>query len=248
MGASASTMSNEGTSLDSYGSAFAIAVVKDEYESIKKILLNDDTNGLLQDDLINSKNHQDILLDRLKYVYHCALGKEIALFSECIVPVIRYRYKSMTDQERHDYISLVIAETIEMEHRSLKQIKIEDFSNVGKSFGGSVEDSKNEREAAKLLRGEGGCEHESIEYAILKPGYFFNYDSYTLSNIDNVWIKHLSNSGCYIYINAITRAISSITPSSYSDNIFIASKVKEESVGNEMTYIFILVCSTYTHE
>ena len=142
----------------------------------------------------------DIVCDYGKI--RAAAVKEQALpLEECQCPeVVLYKYTVMfTDDDRKAFCDAVMAQAVDREkrrERTLKQRKAENFDNNEKSFGGTKEDSQQEKEAAALLRGETASSKNFHAddfhiYPLLQPPAFEHNDERRPLDDAGVWRKFL---------------------------------------------------------
>ncbi|KAJ8600327.1 hypothetical protein CTAYLR_000645 [Chrysophaeum taylorii] len=109
------------------------------------------------------------------------------------------RIKAMSDEEREEEAKVALAEAIERDKEALKQRSEGDYS---KSFSGSKKDSKEEKEAASLLRGEAEAEILLVDFGEHRE------EIEALGK----WLKFLGSAGCYLYVHSLTRELRSTRP------------------------------------
>lgn len=136
------------------GSAFAIEVLEKDYARMKAHNLDLPVDPLFGDTPPPFCATPAELLERLQSLYLKAKEEEALPIEECKCPsVIMFKYESMEPDARNKYKQQIIDAFMAVENSRIAKgpTKKEDYS---KSFGGTEADSKNEKEAAALLRGE----------------------------------------------------------------------------------------------
>lgn len=211
---------------------FAFCIAKAEYERLnyRQRALQDDeddspflrlppnmTDELIQSRLIN-------VFNMAKQEYHLKFP------DECRNPlVILHRYTSMKDDEKESFHNNFIeAVLLREEARSKAAAKNASSAatDYSKSFGGTAEDTKKEKDAAALMRGEGnegsgGNDADSHSDLLAPPkidksSEFFEWEMAFLRK-NGVWKRFLGSIGCYLYINVLSKEVLSIRPSAYDE-------------------------------
>ena len=130
--------------ISSESDLIAFKIIKNEYDRISSY------NQLQPEKSLIDHEIQSLL----QLTYKHTLEELDLLVEECKCPaVILFKYIELMDIEQSDYIELITQAAITKEKdilKSKKSVKVEDYS---KSFGGTEADSKNEKDAAELLRG-----------------------------------------------------------------------------------------------
>jgi hypothetical protein len=203
-------------------SRFAYNVVVDEYERLKLIFIE-----------IDSVFPDDVLFNTLLSLYNSALIEYNLPIVECRASgVVASKYLSMTDDERNDYENLVLdaVNSREKKNQALKKAAGAGI-DYDKCFGGTAADSKNEAEAAKLLRGDAaGSGAPDVVDPLLDPrNITYNHvlQEKTLRSVGK-WKKFLGlgatkEQDCWMYINVLTKEVVSIRPSEYEDDANITA-------------------------
>jgi hypothetical protein len=167
-----------------------------------------------------------VLNNRLASVYSRSIEFSEAPLSSCTYPpALVYKYLSSSAEDRKAFDTAVL-EAIELREKLNRKAKASEKAvDYSKSFGGTEMDSKNEKEAAALLRG--GKEVAEEQNPLLRqPMIECKYD-YWLLRKSGKWGKFMGL-GCYMYINTLTRDILSIKPDDY-----VEEEVKTAEAGAE---------------
>ena len=181
---------------------------------------------------------EDVLRDYGK-IRDLAL-KEFALpLEECQCPaVVLYKYTSKTDDERKAFNDAVMAQTVDREkrrERTLKERKkLDNFDDNDKSFGGTKEDSQQEKEAAALMRGETASSKNFHAddfhiFPVLQPPLLEHNDERRPLDDAGVWKKFLGATEAgpvAMYINTLSRHIVSLRPEAYEDEVAPVAEVR----------------------
>ncbi len=124
---------------------FTFKVLQNEYEAIKQFNIDKPEKAL----------NETQIYDCLQLTYRSAIEEWNTDLPECKNPgVILFKYLQLSSAEQTEYIELITTTATTKEKDLLKikkAVKVEDYT---KSFGGTEADSKNEKDAAELLRGE----------------------------------------------------------------------------------------------
>lgn len=158
-------------------------------------------------------------------IYNDALLEQENPIEDCKNPsVILYKYSVMSPQERKNYHAAIIESANAREKVVAKKAaarnKVQDYSQ---SFGGTAADTKNEKEAAAILRGEGGTANEeednSYLYPLLsKPYIEHSYDQQQLRKY-GAWGKVMGGTGCFLYLHYLTKEVVSLRPEEYEEEV-----------------------------
>lgn len=184
----------------------------------------------------------DLLYDRLKTLYDKAVNEEQTPLEDCTLPsVIVYKYESMEAELKAEYKQSILDAVLTVEaQKSASAPKVEDYS---KSFGGTEADSKNEKEAAALLRGETKEEEKTNDPKLAKPTTENNYELHSLRTTSECWCKYLGASGCFMYFHILTKEVASLKPDDYEDPPAVeadkAAEVEEKDVANGLPNVRI---------
>ena len=99
-------------------------------------------------------------------------------------------------------------------------------ADYSKSFGGTAEDTRKEKEAAELMRGNDGEKEESKQSKMVQPTYFTTHFDERVLRVNGKWMK-FDGGNCMMYINCLTKAISAMRPSEYEEEEVVAPKVEQ---------------------
>jgi len=193
------------------GGEFPVAVTISEYERIKAYneSVTENESKFCIDD--------SSLFDRLQYVYKAAVEEAELSLSDCRFPaVIISKYIGLNDAEKEDFTKLLgsaIEAREEETRKKMKNSKPEDYSQ---SFGGTAADSKNEKEAASLLRGGPSSTADDGIPILREPNINHSFEQVELRRVGK-WLKFLGASGCYMYMHNLTREMVSIRPDDFID-------------------------------
>lgn len=204
---------------------FALAVVTDAYERYcvaATATATADEDGNHTPQLLNSVE-SDTVQSSLRAIYTTA-GEEMDVpIESCRIPaVLLYKYQHMSLDERQDFESKVV-EAINAKERERRRLKLatkkETSEDFAKGFGGTEADSRNEREAAALLRGDTGTgagEGSELNPHLTPPRIE--------SALDHIWLKEIgkwkkfTGADCIMYINVLSRDIGN-RPADYEDEV-----------------------------
>lgn len=199
---------------------FAFKVLQAEYERAKQQAAFEEQNFSYPTviPLDDSYYYQ-----RMSAIYQSALQEFDKPFEQCRCPaVILYRYAKMTEEQLKELHASIIENATAREKAIAKKAaansKPADYSQ---SFGGTAADTKNEKEAAAILRGESGNEEEDISalYPFLAhPTIEHSYDHQQLRR-HGKWGKVLGGTGCYIYLHYLTKEVVSNRPEDFEEEV-----------------------------
>lgn len=167
-----------------------------------------------------SSNHQ-----RIVCIYHqalCEFGKTI---ENCRCPsVVLHLYLSMDTEQRRAFHRSVLDNAEASEKvTAAKAVLANKASDYSQSFGGTAADTKNEREAAAILRGEAGTaatdeeEQNALYPFLVPPSLEYSYDRQQLRRYGK-WGRFLGGTGCYLYLHYLTKEIVSIRPDDFTED------------------------------
>jgi hypothetical protein len=233
MGASSSAISSN---------PFAFSIAREEYDRIQARIAKE-INLDMEDYECLPRLTDAQMQVRLRECFDAAVLEEDKSITECRNPVmISHRLSRMSEAERKEYMCSVVLAAIDNEKANYKpKAAAADYS---KSFSGSAADTKNEKEAAELMKNDGGgAEPEDDEDAaadkdispfLVKPRItripkvaseeekelrkaFQAHDVHILkeSSLD---LKFLGPSGCFVYINSATKEVVSLRPRDYDED------------------------------
>eukprot|EP01031_Cornospumella_fuschlensis_P042558 gene42558-52002_t len=182
--------------------------------AIFQILDFDLQHGALHLDRTNEemKVSEEELFARVEANIH-AMVREIDLsLEECRVPaMVLYKYSKLTEEEKTAFTESVLAAAIASDKTHRKPANP---ANYDKSFGGTEADSKNEKEAAAMLRGETSTKNND-NLGILTQPIMAHPSEHTALRQAGKWMKFLSVSGCYLYIHNLTRDMVAVKPDEF---------------------------------
>ena len=142
------------------------------------------------------------------------------------------KYNEMSEEQKGEYCKAVVEAQVQLDKATYKPKAAE--ADYSKSFSGSAADTKAEKEAAALMKGEGGegeereeKKEEDMNPLLSPPSVTYNryignpdlikrYDRLMLLRA-SPWCKWFSQSGCYMYIQIANKEIVSIRPNSYEE-------------------------------
>ena len=134
------------------------------------------------------------MYDRLMSLIDKVKEENSLEFHKCRCPaVILYKYQNLEEKEKKDYQDSLISSVVEREKKSEKKVKSSSSEDYSKSFGGTAEDTRNEKEAAELMRGtdNGNGEANDSETPILiSPNIGGLYERFSLRK-EGRWFKYL---------------------------------------------------------
>lgn len=195
---------------------FAFLVAKQEFERLSQASSRQEAPLVLSDANLH---------DRLAFVYNQAKLEYETPVEECRLPaVILFKYKALNQDEKKAFDDNIVMAITEKEN--LRRIKIEKEKAIdySQTFGGTADDSKNEREAAALLRGNDGNSEDDI-LILRKPETKAYEDAESLRSTGK-WKKFMG-AHCFMFIHTLTRDIEGIRPYDYED------EVDDSAGGNE---------------
>ena len=99
-------------------------------------------------------------------------------------------------------------------------------ADYSKSFGGTAEDTRKEKEAAELMRGNDGEKEENTQSRLIQPMYYTSHFDERVLRGHGKWMK-FDGGDCIMYINSLTKSIVSVRPSEYEEEDIVVQKVEE---------------------
>ena len=187
---------------------FPILVAVHEYERIKSHndSVTDPTEKYCGDDAS--------LFDRLETIYKLAVEESNLPLAECMCPaVIMTKYGALTAEEKETFTSSLVQAIVLQD--ALHHHKLKNNEDYAQSFGGTEADSKNEKDAAEMLRGSLQAAEETD--SILRPPNVTHGFEHAELRKSGKWSKYMGGSGCYMYIHNLTKDIVSIRPEEYNE-------------------------------
>jgi hypothetical protein len=227
----------------------AFNVAKDEFERIKS-RLHEEKRDQLEDYECLPLLNDSLLSRRLLEVYKAALVELELELTECKNPcVLQARMAELSVEDKKAYMNAVVLSILDRERASYKPKVVADYS---KSFSGSAADTKAEKEAAALMKGEGGPDKAEVDDSVDPPDCdpylrrprltragkgaaeaeqaackaLYGHDAHILRELCGMYLKFLAPSGCFMYIHSATKDVVSLRPNSYDE---------EEDLGGGIT-------------
>lgn len=162
------------------------------------------------------------LFNRIDQVWHAAVKEADVPYIECLNPaVIMYKHSLLTEQEVNDINEQILKDIIARD-KDLYKANHHSKANTdySQSFGGTADDTKNEREAAEILRGGDTTETEAVKTYlspyVTPPTILHQSERQALRN-HGKWLRFLSANGCYMYFNTMSHELHSIRPEEFVD-------------------------------
>ena len=137
-------------------------------------------------------------------------------------------YKALSEENikiYHAEIVAVICDEKAAENK-LKAKNKKPEADYSKSFGGTAEDTRKEKEAAELMRGNDGEKEESSQSKLIPPVYYTTHFDERVLRTNGKWMK-FDGGDCIMYINALTKSVVSVRPSEYEEEETFVQKVEE---------------------
>jgi len=164
---------------------FAFKVLQGEYERSKEILAEAEAEG---ETACVIGTDEPFYYQRMSCIYSDALLEKDNPIEDCKCPsVVIYKYLNMTPQERTDFHTAILdSAALKEKAVAKKQAVLNKVQDYSQSFGGTAADTKNEKEAAAILRGEESSaesqeEENNLLYPLLaKPYVEHSYDQQQL--------------------------------------------------------------------
>jgi hypothetical protein len=164
---------------------------------------------------------------------------------ECKHPaVISFKYSQLTEDEKKELQQTVLNAAINKDKKLHKgqNKKVADYS---KSFGGTEADTKNEQEAAAILRGESSASQAANNdeaFEVLNPPNMPHPAQREALRKLGKWMKFLSLSGCYLYLHPLTKDMVAIRPEDYEDEVDNGAnnqgQIEEKDPANGLPKVF----------
>ena len=203
---------------------FPVSVIIGEYERIKSF------NESATDHEEKFCTEDSSLFDRLQYVYKSAVEESELSLSDCRFPaVIISKYTGLIDSEKEDFTKLLLSAIEAREEETRKKMKNTKPEDYSQSFGGTAADSKNEKEAASLLRGGPTAAADDSSPILREPTITHSFEQFELRRVGR-WLKFMGASGCYMYMHNLTREMVSIRPEDFVDESQTTSTESHDTV------------------
>jgi hypothetical protein len=198
---------------------FAFKVLQAEYDRSKELAAAAELDG---SDASVIPTDEPFYFQRMNAIFREACAEMNKPIEECKCPsVILYLYLRMDPERRKEYHqSIVVSATLKemaVAKKHAAKNKVVDYSQ---SFGGTAADTKNEKEAAAILRGETGVNEEeeqnSLYPLLAQPNIEHSYDQQQLRRYGK-WGKVMGGTGCYLYLHYLTKEVVSIRPEDFEE-------------------------------
>ena len=131
--------------------------------------------------------------------------------------LLMHKYeKELNSNEQMEYYNLFTEAVLIEEKKLAKKMqgdaKRNDYSS---SFGGTAADTKNEAEAAKLMRGDDDDDDDQHDNIYLRTPKMNNIIDELMIKYVAPWFKYMGASGCYVYIHSLSKEVASMRPNMY---------------------------------
>lgn len=166
---------------------------------------------------------------------YASAGEELDVpIERCRIPaVLIHKYLKLSVEDKKKYEGEIVDAINAKEQERLKlklAMKKETSEDYAKGFGGTEADSKNEREAAALLRGDISADDTGSDICPhLTPPRIEN-------TLQHLWLKKIgkwkkfSGADCVMYINVLSRDIGS-RPADYEDEVEVYLLLQADILG-----------------
>ena len=185
--------------------------------------------------------NEELLYKQLINVFREALTEkelDIPFLSLKSPAHLMYKFENeLNSDEQMEYCNsfkeAVVLEEKKLAKRMQGDAKRNDYSS---SFGGTAADTKNEAEAAKLMRGEDddddGDQHDNI---YLRTPKLNNIIDEIMIKYVGPWFKYMGASGCYVYIHSLSKEVASMRPNMYEEmeNTTSTTSVNGNNIGDK---------------
>ena len=168
---------------------------------------------------------EEAYLNSLPGIYAAAVKMHALDSYLCSCPaVLLHKFSQLSDEERNEYMSTFV-EVVEVEEKKkAKAAKATaGAADYSQSFSGSAADTKAEKEAAKLMRGE--TDEEELLNPYLTPPVANTPREQALLRQNGKWHKYLGASNCFMYVHCMSREVLSMRPSDYEEEETAATTV-----------------------
>jgi hypothetical protein len=213
---------------------FALLVATQEYERIQahqNVSEQSESGELpLDSGSLQFNPSEDELQARLQDIYDSAKAEYELSIEDCRCPaVVIFKYLALDPDGKKSFHDAIEEYLSCREKAAQKRKAASASSDYSKSFGGTEDDTKNEKEAAEILRGtvsDGASETDSP--FMIPPCINSPFDKYSLRKA-SVWRKYMG-AGCYMYVNVLTKEIVSSAPEDYIDDDGANENAKLEEI------------------
>lgn len=211
---------------------FAFKVVAEEYSRI-----HSSDFAIEGEEDTKPYPNEEAMYSRLESLYKKALLEKDTGLPECMCPsVIIYKYDKLGEEQKKEYQQGFLDAVEKREKESLKAKKAAAKSasaDYSQSFGGTAEDTKNEKEAAEILRGDDQSNAAMDEDPILRTPDILNIFERNELRKTGRWFKYLGAEGCYMFQHLLTKDIVSVRPEDFVEDVVVETQVVEEEAKDE---------------
>jgi hypothetical protein len=164
------------------------------------------------------------IFNRIDRIWRAAIQEKNTTYIECLNPaVINYKHSLLTSEEIHDIDVQILKEVIARDRSDYKRLHpSKATTDYSQSFGGTAEDTKNEKDAADILRGGGANDQDEMSKMYISPYIIppnINHHSERLAlRRYGHWLRYLSANGCYMYFNTMSHELLSNRPDEYEEH------------------------------
>lgn len=160
------------------------------------------------------------VFNRIFHIWHSAIKEMNTPYIECVNPaVILYKHTLLSAEEAKDINDQILKEVVNRDKAEYRLHHPSKATNdYSQSFGGTAEDTKNEKEAAEILRGgvDDVIEAPKVyQSPYLTPPTFLHQSERQALRKEGKWLRYLSANGCYMYFNTLSHELHSNRPEEY---------------------------------
>lgn len=200
-----------------------------------KVLSYDISKGALalklSPDNSNPLPHAEVM-NRINDVWNAAVKEKDLPFLECQNPaVIMYKISLLANDEINQMNEIIMKELKIKDRADFKTHQSKANADYSQSFGGTEQDTKNEKEAAEILRGGDLFEVGAVAVYIspyLSPPTILHQSERIAMRNHGKWLRFLSDNGCYMYFHTVSKELHSLKPDNYVEEIEMGT-LKDES-------------------
>jgi hypothetical protein len=160
------------------------------------------------------------VFNRIFHIWHAAIKEMNSPYIECVNPaVILYKHSQLSADEIKEINNQILKEVVSRDKAEYRLHHPSKATNdYSQSFGGTAEDTKNEKEAAEILRGgvDDVIEAPKVyQSPYLTPPTFLHQSERQALRGEGKWLRYLSANGCYMYFNTLSHELHSNRPEGY---------------------------------
>lgn len=211
MGASAGAL-NQHSTKEEY---FAFQVIQADWERFKayRQRCEDEAREAFCED-------EAKYLASLPDIFAAAVKEFHTEIQNCRSPaVVQHKFLALNEEDRKSYMENFVKAVEEEEKKKKKASVASDKANdYSQSFSGSAADTKAEKEAAALMRGDADDEEEEENPYLRRPTVQVPREDALLKEAFMGWHKYMGASGCFMYIHALSREVLSMRPPDYDED------------------------------